>query len=119
MFNIWTGWGEVLVLLSMVSFYLNFWIEARIASFDALYGIWEEFMTNVQAWLGLVLILSCILTLDPMGRVLLNVFEHCVWKRALMEEDKVALKMVTCSPCEKEEPFVIPLERRSSFIRKQ
>lgn len=117
MFNVWTGWGELLVFLSMVSFYLNFWIESRIATFDALYGIWEEFTTNVQAWLGLMLVLSCILTIDPMGKVVMNVFEHFVWKRALFEEEKVALKMVACN-CEKEELFQIPVVHRRSSDRR-
>lgn len=59
----------------------------------------------------MMLVLTCIFTIDNMGKVVINVFEHFVWKKALLEEDKVALKMVACN-CEKEELFQIPVVHR-------
>ena len=33
MFNIWTGWGELLIIFSVGSFYLNLWLEAQEPAF--------------------------------------------------------------------------------------
>lgn len=96
MFNLYTGWGELLVAFSIASFYINLYWEAGHPSFDAVYGIWDEFTQNAASWLGLFLTLSCILILDTAGRVLRSTFMHLIWHTTLLDEEYVAMKMLTC-----------------------
>lgn len=91
MFNLWTGWGEAIVVLSMASFYLNLWFETSRPTFEAVYDIWEEYTTNGSAWLGLLFILSCILTVETMLKVIRSVVRHIIWNTPLMVEKEVAL----------------------------
>lgn len=119
MFNSWTGWGELLIALSMCSFYLNLWVENTRPEFDALYGIWDEFSTNLSAGLGLLIVCSCVITIDTMGGVIKSAAWHLIWKTPFMQEESVALKWINFDKPPEVEQFTWKLERRKTLERRK
>ena len=97
----WTGWGELLILLSMASFFVNLYVETKYDVYWAVYRIWDEYISSPVAWLGLVFVLTSIITLDTIfktvWRALLYKFG---WYQTIFVEDELALKWIksSCEP---------------------
>lgn len=41
LFNNWTGWGELLIAFSILSFWFAIWFESHYSIFGVLYGLWD------------------------------------------------------------------------------
>jgi hypothetical protein len=41
LFNNWTGWGELLIAFSILSFWFAIWFESHYSMFGVLYGLWD------------------------------------------------------------------------------
>lgn len=64
-------------------------------TFNQLYGIWEEFTTNADAWLGVLFVVSGLVTLDVVFNVIWNALFYILRRRKdILNEEQIALKMV-------------------------
>ena len=50
-FNNFTGWGEGLVGLMIIAYFLIFWFENKFKMFPQVYGIYEPTFTTFAIWL--------------------------------------------------------------------
>lgn len=53
-----TGWGEILMLLQILSYFAVLKIENESPKFSQVYQFWEEAMTNPAAWLSFFFIIT-------------------------------------------------------------
>ena len=79
-FNNYTGWGELLCMLSIMAYFLLYYIESFFSEFPQLYQMFVPVMTFPLTLLGLFLTLMMIFTIDP-------IFEYV---RKYLAFDKIA-----------------------------
>lgn len=63
-FNSFTGWGEVLIFLSTLSYFFVFWAENKWESVPVLYGIFMPVMTDPTTYFALFLCGASVYTID-------------------------------------------------------
>ena len=66
LFNNWTGWGELLIAMSILSFWFAMWFESHFKMFGVLYGLWGQFISSAAGWLGVLFMLAWVLTVEDM-----------------------------------------------------
>jgi len=59
--NKWTYWGELIMLLSIFSFYPIMTTMTEFTLFPTIYKLMFEFLSSFYAWLGLFLSVSTIM----------------------------------------------------------
>jgi hypothetical protein len=62
----WTGWGEGLLLLAAVSYFLIAYIESQYTMFPVVYKFWEESTSSTSAWYGAIFAICSLFTIDYM-----------------------------------------------------
>ena len=58
--NNFTGWGELVIFLQVVSYFVFVYLDSIILTQSAIAYFFDEFMSSVNAWLGCVLVASTI-----------------------------------------------------------
>ena len=56
----WTGWGEAIVLLQLVSYFVFTYADSKILDTGVIAHFYDEFMSSKTAWLGVLLVGSLI-----------------------------------------------------------
>jgi len=72
--NNWTGWGEVLMALCCFSYFLIIYMESLFPMFPNVYRFMEESVSSGSAWLGALLSLSLVITVDGICKALFSDF---------------------------------------------
>ena len=65
-FNIYTFWGELLVILSIISYFFLFWGENMLKAIPDLYGTFAPVMTHPITYYGLFMCGAMLFTVDKM-----------------------------------------------------
>lgn len=68
-FSIYTGWGELIVLLSIASYFLMYWLENLLPSINVLYGTFGNVMTHPVTYIAILFCGFSIFTLDIILKV--------------------------------------------------
>jgi hypothetical protein len=71
MTNNYTGWNEIILFLQTITFWVTVRIQNEDPVFTVLYGNWPEFVASAAAWLGMILAVLFVFTIDI---VLRNIF---------------------------------------------
>jgi hypothetical protein len=66
LFNNWTGYGEILIAISILSFWFIMWFEDHFEIFTVLYKVWKQFTTDPSSWLGYFFMLGWALTVEDL-----------------------------------------------------
>jgi len=85
----------------MASFYVNLYVETEYDAYWAVYRIWDEYISSPAAWLGLVFVLTSIITLDTICRTVWRALLYKFgWYQTIFVEDELALKWIrsSCEP---------------------
>ena len=64
--------GTLLLFLSATSFFWVFWIECKYLKDSDVYDIWNSWISSPTAWLGSLIVLLSVWTIDP---IILTIFE--------------------------------------------
>lgn len=73
MTNNFTGVGELMILFQCTAFWLTVHFETRYPYFRNLYHLWSEFVGSPAAWLGLLMSVLSIFTVDIAVRIILKI----------------------------------------------
>jgi len=65
-YNNFTGYGEALVALMIIAYFLIFFIENKMSMLPQIYGIFNETFSVFPVWLMLLLV-SMIVTISEIG----------------------------------------------------
>lgn len=66
LFNEYNFVGEILIFLSIFSFWISIWVLSHMSFSNELYRIWDEFMGSAAAWLGIIFCSCWVLTVTQM-----------------------------------------------------
>ena len=55
-YNNFTVWGEFLVALMVIAYFLIFWLENKFKMFPQIYGLFQPTFTTFAIWLQLLLV---------------------------------------------------------------
>jgi hypothetical protein len=72
MTNNYTGYGELMIIFQCSAFWLIVHFETRYPAFRNIFYIWSEFVGSPSAWLGLLMCVLSIFTVDAVARILLK-----------------------------------------------
>ena len=73
--NNYTGIGELMILFQCSAFWLTVYLENRHPAFRNIYHIWSEFIGSSTAWLGLIMSVLTIFSLDFAIKILFCIAE--------------------------------------------
>jgi len=90
MTNNYTGYGELMILLQCGAFWLTVYIETKYPIFVNMYHLWYEFIGSASAWLGFIISVLSIFSLDIAARTLLRII-ICKVSGQPMNYDKVLM----------------------------
>lgn len=78
MTNNYTGVGELMILFQCTAFWLTVNLETRHPAFRNLYKLWSEFVGSAAAWLGLIMSVLTIFSLDLAVKILFRILVNKV-----------------------------------------
>jgi hypothetical protein len=70
MTNNYTGIGELMILFQCTAFWLTVHLENKHPAFRNIYHIWSEFIGSPAAWLGLLMSVLTIFSLDIAAKII-------------------------------------------------
>jgi hypothetical protein len=73
----WTGWGETLMFLAATTYFAIAYLESQFSMFPIVYKFWDESISSPSAWLGALLSICTLFTLD---HILARLFHLNNWQ---------------------------------------